>query len=277
MDTWLTLPDGMELRLREWESDSARASIVLVHGYGEHSGRYGHIAEALNREGFAVYAFDQRGHGESGGRRGYIQDFSAFVADFHVVFQHFEERVAARPLFLFGHSFGGLVATTYMVTHGPEIDGLVLSSGFFAVPEDTSPFLRRIATLLATFLPALPVASVDSAHLAHDAEVGRLYDADPLVYHGKIAARTGYEMMQATLRLQPRMWELDMPLLVMHGTADRLASPEGSKQLYDRALSPDKTLKLYKGAFHEVFNDLNREEFMSDLLTWLHSHTPAAV
>ncbi len=263
--------DGLRLFCRRWRPEvPARAAVLVVHGYAEHSGRYAHVARHLSAQGFAVYAYDQRGYGRSEGRRAFVQAFDTYVADLHDVRRRVEaERAGSEPLFLMGHSMGGAVCTLYCLDHGARPAGLVLSSPAVRVDPDLSPWLRRGARLIGRVAPRLPTVRLNHGTLSRDDAVVAAVKADPLVYHGRTLARTGAELLSAGRRIEENAARLSLPLLVFHGTADCLIDPSGSRVLYDKAASADKTLHLYDGYYHETMNDLGRERVLDDLAAWL--------
>ena len=262
--------DGLQLHERRWlpEGD-AKAVVALVHGGTEHAGRYAHVAAFLNRHGYAVGAFDLRGHGRSEGRRLFVRSSEEHLDDAERFLDRLRQSWPRGPLFLFGHSMGGTVATLLVLTRPVEVDGLILSGPFLSLGEGFSPLKIRAAKLLGRLLPHMPVEKLKAAYISRDEAVVRRYEADPLVYRGGIPARSAAAIIPAFRRIEAEEEGLRVPLLVLHGTDDRLADVEGSKRLYRRAGSADKTLKLYEGFYHEVLNEPEKEQVMEDLLKWL--------
>lgn len=265
----IRMPDGVELFHQEWTSESARAHVIVIHGYGEHSSRYDHVAARLNGEGFSVYSYDQRGHGNSPGRMGFIPSFDRLVDDLDVYVNWVQKGIGDAPLFLFGHSMGGLVLAAYAIRYKPDVRALAFSGAGVKSDDDVTAMRRRIAGLLASIVPHVPVLTLDTSGLSRIEEVVTRYNNDPLVYHGKIGAKTGQELLTAIDFVQQRMGEITLPLIALHGKKDRLVSYHASESLYEKATSQDKTLKLYDDGYHEVFNDLDAGEFMDDLIDWL--------
>ncbi|MCA1675390.1 MAG: alpha/beta hydrolase [Actinobacteria bacterium] len=251
----------------------ARGVVVVVHGFGEHSARYGHVGARLAGTGFAVYAADHRGHGRTDGRRANLERMALIVDDLSAFVGFAADRHPGLPVFMVGHSLGGLIALQY--TTGPDaaLDGLVLSGPFVQVTV-ASPVLKRLAGALSALVPDLGVASLDVEAISRDPEVVRAYQADPLVHHGKVPARTGAEMLVTTEALPERLPALTMPLLLLHGTDDRICAPEGSTMVHEGVSSPDKTLRRYEGLYHEIFNEPEQDEVLDDLVSWLESHLP---
>lgn len=267
--------DGLALHTQHWTPDQTPTAIVLlVHGYAEHCGRYGHVAQSFVDQGAAVYAYDQRGYGRSEGRRAYVDHFDQYLADLSLVCQNVQDRTPEVPVFLFGHSMGGLVALLYVLNRSPTLRGLLLSAPAIEINPDLAPVLRKIAHLLGRFLPTLPTVRSPHGAISRDPEVVEEAHNDPLNYHGRTPARTGAEILRAGNEAQGRLHELETPFLVFHGTADPLASPGWSKRLYERASTDDKTLKLYDGLYHETFNEPEQDQVLDDLYMWLGERTP---
>lgn len=265
----------VQLYERRWEIAEAKAGLLIVHGFGEHCARYDSIARILNHERYSVYSYDHRGHGQSPGAMGYIPSFDTLVEDLHLFVQHVTALVGEKPLFIWGHSMGGLALALYTVRHRPEAKGLVFSGAGVKMGDDVAPLMQKLSGILSTIAPRLPVFELDANAISRIPEEVEKYVKDPLVYHGKIQARTGHEMIQATKEVQKRMGEIEIPFLALHGTEDHLVKYDASQLLYDQASSEDKSLILYEGAFHEVHNDLDRERFLKDMIEWLDAHCPA--
>ncbi len=250
--------------------DSPKAVAVLVHGYGEHMGRYQHVVEALVKHGYAVYGIDHRGHGESEGSRALVERFEYFVGDLRLLVQQAHSAHPNLPVFMIGHSMGGLIAFHYAVQFQSELAGLVLSGPL--LQSDAAPHLKRIARVLGKVAPWLPVApisdGVESA-LSRDPRIQELFDTDPLTYKQKMKAGMGFQLMQAIDAAQASMEQLTLPLLLMQGECDQIVNPNGAKRLYELARSSDKTLKLYAECRHEIFNELEKDEIIAFAVDWL--------
>jgi len=271
---WLAASDGVRLYARWWRPSGApKAIICLIHGGGEHSGRYAHVAQALTRSGYLVGAVDLRGHGRSPGRRLFIRSFDEYLTDVRSLLSQAATEAPGTPVFLLGHSLGGLIATTFVIAERPAIAGLVLSGPFLEIGQGISKTGRRLAPIMGRLFPTLTLANaLDTTAVSRVPEVVSAYATDPLVHHGGIPLRTGAEVMKAIAKTDARMAELQVPLLIFHGTADRLAAVDGSRRLYARASSSDKTLRLCEGLFHEVFNEPEREILLGELVEWLDGH-----
>jgi acylglycerol lipase len=260
--------------------EPARAVVVIVHGLHEHSARYAHVGARLAATDFAVYAADHRGHGRSDGRRANIERMALIVADLSSFVRFAVERHPGLPVFMIGHSLGGLIALHYATEHhatepGAFLDGLVVSGPAVQV-QAGSALQRRLAGVLSALVPNLGVVAIDADQkISRDPKVIRAYRADPLVYHGRVKARTGAEILATMEGLPARLPRLSMPLLLLHGTDDRICALAGSTMVRDTVSSPDKTLHQYQGLYHEVFNEPEREAILTDLLSWLNRHLPA--
>jgi acylglycerol lipase len=263
--------DGTSLFFQSWRPDSpARAGIILVHGLGEHSGRFNNLVEYLVPRGYSVFTYDQRGHGKSKGKRGYVKRFQDYLADLDIYAGMVRN---GGKTFLFGHSMGGTVASAYAVEHQDQIDGLILSAPLFKAGESVTQASMAAAKVLSVVLPHLGVAPIDATGVSRDQAVVQAYLADPLVFHGKLSARLGAELIKVMRELPPRFKELKLPTLIMQATDDRLANPEGAMMAYDRLGTKDRTLRLFPGLFHEIMNEPERVQVLEDLLAWLTAHS----
>ena len=264
---------GGSVYWQRWEPPTNRAVVVLSHGLAEHSGRYAHVAGRLNDSGYALYAIDHWGHGRSDGTRANVERFAFVNADLGTLLSKAREEHPGLPVFLLGHSLGGLIALDYVVTHGESgLAGLVVSGP--AVDTSAGSGLQKAAAgILSKLVPNLGVLELDANAVSRDPAEVKKYVDDPLNHLGKIRARTGAEALLAVQRVVRGLPALRLPLLVMHGTADRLAPVEGGKLVAEKAGSKDKTLKLYDGLFHEIFNEPERDAVLGDLVAWLDAHS----
>jgi alpha-beta hydrolase superfamily lysophospholipase len=253
-----------------WLADSARASAIIVHGVGEHSGRYAQVAHCLVEAGCSVYTLDLRGHGRSGGERAVIDRFSHAVADIDQLVDLVAATEKGRPLFMIGHSMGGALSLCYALEHQEKLSGLILSAP--AVALDGAPWLmRQSSKLLSQIAPRMGAVAVDPKLVSRDAEMVNAYVTDPLNWHGRLPVRTLAELVVFAERLPRRLSSLRLPLLLMHGGDDKLAGVSGSKMVHDGVSSTDKTLRVYPGLYHEIFNELpaDRAQVLRDLVEWI--------
>lgn len=256
------------LHVSRWPAGAAeRARLYLLHGFGEHSGRYGQLAAELNRAGISLIAPDHRGHGRSPGPRAFVpaadtiaQDFLEFMAD---------EPDSGLPQFLMGHSMGGAVAAQVALADQDRWAGLVLSSPYL-VPAAAPPrLLQSLLGVISSLLPNLTVERLSSADLSRQPEEAAAYDADPLVHHGGVSARSAHSLLSAGAQVLASAGQLELPLLILHGAEDSIAGIEGSRQLLAAAGPRDRSIIEFASARHEVMNDLDRAGFFSALIDWL--------
>ncbi|WP_278262612.1 alpha/beta hydrolase [Nocardia sp. AG03] len=267
---------GGRIAWRAWQPESdPRAVVVLVHGVAEHSGRYEHVGSALADAGFAVYALDHVGHGLSEGSSANIGSMQAAADNVASLLELASAAHPGLPRFLLGHSMGSLVVL-HLATRGPvDVAGIVVSAPPLDIPLG-NPIQRLAAPLLTRVAPNLGVLTLDSSTISRDPEVIRAYDEDPLVFRGKLPARTAVEILQHTALVKQRLDALTAPLLVLHGTADTIAAPSSADVLERDAGSADVTVLRYPGLFHEVFNEPEQAQVLGDVTDWLTAHLPGA-
>jgi acylglycerol lipase len=251
---------------------AARAAVVIVHGLKDHSARYAALAARLTQLGFAVYAFDLRGHGRSSGIRVFVHKFDEYLDDLAIFLARVAVREPGRPVFLFGHSMGGAIVTLYALTRAPALAGLVLSAP--ALRVDVSGFKRAATRAVAALKPDAAVFQLDLAQFSRDERVVAECRADPLVYQPPGTAATAAGLLAAMATIDARGRELAIPLLALHGTADRVTDPAGSRALVEHAGSRDKLLKLYDGYFHDLLHEPGGDRVADDLARWLDERAP---
>ncbi|MBM4446382.1 MAG: alpha/beta hydrolase [Chloroflexi bacterium] len=265
--------EGLTIYYQCWLPDKSPKAVLLVaHGLAEHSGRYKNLVNYFVPKGYAVYALDYRGHGKSEGIRSYVDRFSDYLADLKTFFNMVRKEYKNAKIFLVGHSMGGTIATAYAIEHQKELAGVITSAALLVASPTVSPALLAIAGVIAALAPKMRLTVIDASTLSRDKAVVDAYDSDPLVYRGKLPARIGAELAKMWKKLPEQMPEINLPMLIMHGSADQLAAPEGSQLLYERAGSKDKTLKLYDGFYHEIFNEPEHKRVMADVDVWLAKH-----
>lgn len=261
--TTLAAPGGDRL-VRWWTPPGdAVASVVLVHGYAEHSGRYEAVGGALAADGFAVWATDLAGHGASSGERASVPDVASLVADVLALLDRARDHSPDVPTFLVGHSMGGLVATTVALDHQHRLAGLVLSGPAVGDPSALEPLLD---------LDPLPDVMLSSDLLSRDPRVGEDYDRDPLNYRGPFRRETLRALTGGARSVRARFAELRLPLLVLHGGDDQLVAPAASADLYAGASSADKELVVYPGLRHEILNEPEGPEIVARIAAWMSAH-----
>ena len=260
--------DGLQLVYREWLADKPRASIVIVHGLGEHAGRYAHLAMRLNALGFNVRAHDQRGHGRSQGARGALAHGDDLVSDLKLVVDDFARQQANLP-FMLGHSMGGLVAARFATLQLSPLRGLVLSSP--ALAFHLSATQRLILAVASRIAPSLRAPNkLDIRGLSHDATVIAAYQSDPLV-HGIATPRLVRFMQHADADVLRDAFRIKLPVLLQVAGQDRLVDPEGSRVWFGRLAPGVGTMHWYDDAYHEIYNESveRRARVLADLSAWL--------
>jgi alpha-beta hydrolase superfamily lysophospholipase len=267
---------GVRIWWQAWHPDGdPRAVIVIAHGAGEHSGRYQHVAARLISEGYAVYAVDHRGHGHSDGPRALLDRVDNAVTDLDKVVVIAAGENPGLPMFLLGHSMGGLIAVCYAIAYQERLAGLLLS-GPLAALEAASPPVRMTAAILSALTPQLGVFAVDASLVSRDPAVVKAYEEDPLVHHGKLPARTVHELAGKVGAFPNTAKAITVPTLIMHGTADQLAPLAGAKMLAATISSTDKELIPYEGLYHEILNEPEQQQVMDDMCEWLAAHLAVA-
>jgi len=265
-------PDGLEIY---WETDrpeNPRAAVLLVHGYAEHCGRYAEVATKLVERGFAVWRFDYRGHGRSGGRRGHCYHFEDYFGELRAMRDRMFAGAPDRPRFIAGHSHGGLL-TTHFISREPEgLNGFALSSPFFGFGIRVPTWKAIAGRTLSRFVPALSMPTdIDPGIVSHDPEVVRAYGADPL--NGKNAtARWFTEMLRVQPLSEAAARGITLPALVQQAGDDRLAAPAATRAVFEALASADKKYLEYPGLYHELWFELDRERTIGELVGWLENH-----
>ncbi|MFN8156876.1 MAG: alpha/beta hydrolase [Candidatus Nanopelagicales bacterium] len=267
----LTSRDGTELFFQHWQIDGpTKAVLCLVHGLGEHSGRYDHVAETFNAAGYAVIAFDTRGHGRSPGTRGHTP-FDRTMEDVTALLDRAAELYPGLPRFLYGHSLGGLIVLTHVLRVHPEITGVVATSPGLSSPLLDQKLKIGAAKVLGSVLPTVTVPTgLDAGLISRDPEVVKVYLADPLV-HDKSTLALGRDGALAAEYALEHAGEVDVPLLVVHGTGDEITYASGSEQFVAK-VPGDKALHLYDGAYHETHNEPESDQVLADTIAWLDAH-----
>ena len=264
-----TSKDGFRLFSQQWLVDEPKAAVIIVHGMGEHSSRYAHVAKRFNEHGYSIYAYDHMGHGQSEGEPVYAEKFDIWSHDLGHFIKRVRMETGKLPVYLLGHSMGGTITTYLAVTEHPPLDGLILSAPALVAGESVSPLLMKVAGVLSWLAPKLPAQKLDSSTVSRDPKVVLAYNSDPLIYHGGIPARTGAEMLRAFDVIRDGTPKITYPMLIMHSKADKLVDVQGSMQLNARAGSADKTLKLYDDLYHEILNEPEQDEVMAVMIDWL--------
>lgn len=255
---------------RSWMPEQG-ASVVLflMHGYAEHSGRYTYFAQELVNAGYGVVTFDHQGHGNSEGKRADVLQFEDYVDDAQQCLDIYKERFPDKKWLLFGHSMGGAIATLLCHRIQQDVEVLLLSGPAFRIPDNVPKILKSMAKYVASVFPTLPTVALDVDGLSKDKQVVKHYLSDPLNYIGKVRARLGHELVEAGPKCMAIAPELTLPIWVGHGSADRVTDPEGSKAFVRAVKSKNVTAKYYSGFFHELLNEPEKDQVISDILFWL--------
>lgn len=261
---------GLNLFYQCWLPDKKpKAVLLVIPGAAEHGGRYKNLVNYFVPRDYAICALDTQGHGKSEGQRCYIDRFSDYIDDIKIFFDIIHRKYADRKIFLVGHSMGATIAVAYAVQHQRDLAGLIVSGVVLKLGSSISPVLKPVAPLISKLFPKMGVTVLDATAISQDKAVVDAYVNDPLVHRGKITARLGMELLKTVNRLPSQIPAINLPIIIMHGTEDRLSNPEGSQMLYDLVGSSDKTLKLYKGFYHEIFNEPGHLQVMADVEAWL--------
>jgi len=266
---------GVKIFVRSWSpSGSPKAVVVVCHGVNSHGGQYIWTGEQLSAEGYAVYALDLRGRGKSEGERFYIEDINDYSADVDAVVKLAKSRNPGLPLFLLGHSAGGVTSCYYALDHQSELTGLICESFAFKVPAPD--FVLGILKGVSTIAPRLPVLTLHNKDFTRDPKALAALNSDPLIANEKQPAITVAALVRGTERLKKEFPRITLPVFIMHGTADKATMPQGSQFFYDTAGSKDKTLKLYEGHVHDLLSDIGKEGVMADIKAWIAKRLPGA-
>ena len=266
----LTTSAGASLYYQSWmPADRPKAVLLIAHGLAEHSGRYEHFADFFVNHGYGVFGLDYPGHGKSDGDRCHIAKFSEYTDSITLLIERVRNVCPETPLFLVGHSMGGLVAVSFLIGHQAEFAGSVLSGAAVQPAIELPAIQRLIMNLMSRVLPKLRVLQLDSSEVSRDPAVVERYRNDPLVFNGKVTARLAEQLFSEMTSIQDRFGRIELPMLILHGSEDGLTSPEGSRMLHEKISSQEKKLIIYDGLYHEVYNEPEQIEVMTDVLNWL--------
>lgn len=266
---------GVHLYEQWWRPrETPRATFVIVHGLKDHGSRYGELAERLVARGLAVYALDLRGHAHSEGVRVDVESFGDYVADLGIFVRQVRAREQDRPVFLLGHSMGGAIVASYLVEEKPALRGVIFHAA--ALRLDVSGVSIAGTKAMAAIAPRARLFQLDLDDFSRDPAVVQAAKDDPLVYQPGAPVRTARELINATDRTGDRFEEISAPLLILHGSADKLTAPRGSEELNRRAGSKDKTLKIYPQLAHDLVHEPEKETVLHDLIDWVDARASAA-
>ena len=266
--------DGVGIHVRAFPPvGRPRAAIVMCHGVNSHGGQYLWPGNQFAAAGFAAFALDLRGRGKSDGARYYVEDVAQYVADVGAVITLTKSRFPGLPVFLLGHSAGGVVSSTYALDHQAGLAGLICESFAFKVPAPDAAL--AVIKGLSHIAPRLPVLKLRNEDFSRDPLAVRILNSDPLTLNEVQPARTVAALVRANERLRREFPRIKLPVLILHGTADKATLPSGSQFFFDTAGSRDKTLKLYDGHFHDLLNDVGKDTVLTDIRAWVEARIGA--
>lgn len=271
---FFTTTDGTKIFITNRQPAGAPKAVVLVvHGYGEHCGRYKHVMQALVEAGYAAYALDHVGHGQSDGLRAFIKDFDRPVTHMKEYLDRIKPQHPGKPVFVLGHSMGALISLAFTLRYQSEIAGLLISGAPVNADANVSPLMIQLGYVLNRIVPTLPLMpSTGNDVLSTDPQVVIDFNNDPLNYKANMRVGLGVALNETAKKVRGQLANLTLPLLVMHGAEDQLVNPSGSQLTYERASSKDKTLKLYPGMRHEIMNEREKATVLREIIAWLDSH-----
>lgn len=265
--SWTT-SDGLKIHGHHWSLEQPKAVVAFVHGMGEHGARYAPIAEVFAAAGMASMAYDRRGHGRSEGKRGHTISFAAFIAEIKVLITQAKAAYPGIPVFLYGHSMGGNLVLNYLIEEHVEVDGVIASAPWIDLAFKPSPIKLQMGKLVRSLLPGISMKNdLNPEHISRDPAEVQAYINDPLV-HDQITPNTGVFMLNKAEELQSFSGEIKVPLLIMHGTADKVISYDAAKAFSERVTGP-VAFKTWEGGYHEIHHDPNKAEVITFAKDWL--------
>ncbi len=264
---WQT-PDGLRLSAQYQTPIQPKALIALIHGLGEHSRRYDYVVQALLNAGYAVSQFDLRGHGQSEGQRGHAPAYEVLLDDIEQFLKHSQTRCPDKPLFLYGHSLGGNLVLNYVLRRQPKLQGVIVSGPSLRIAFKPPAWKVAIGRLMYSLLPKISLFNeINPAYLSRDRQVVQAYLDDPLI-HKQITARLGIDVLDSGFWALEHAAEFDLPLLLMHGTADQITDAQASRDFAEKA-GACCTLKLWDGLYHELHQEPERDQVLRFMINWL--------
>lgn len=263
---------GFQIFVRSWlPNEKARGIIVISHGLNSHSAYYQWTAEQFAAHNYAVYAFDQQGRGKSEGERFYINDIYDTVADADHIVEIAKKEQPNLPLFILGHSAGGVLACLYTLEHQEKLSGLICESFAFRVPAPD--FALTVLKGLSHIAPHLHTIKLKNEDFSRNQDVVDAMNNDPLIANETQPSKSMEQLVKAAERLEKEFPQITVPVFILHGTGDKATKPSGSQFFYDTVGSSDKTLKLYEGHYHDLLNDLDKEVVINDIISWVEKHS----
>ena len=265
-----------KIYFQSWLPESEpKAVLLIVHGVAEHSGRYLNVVNHFVPLGYAVYGIDHLGHGKSEGIRVYVEHFDDYTNTLKIYFDRIRGWQSDRPIFLVGHSMGGLISAVYLLDHQAELAGAVLSGPAVKVPSNISPAFLLLGKMLSALVPRFGLLGLNVKGVSRDPAVVQAYISDPLVHTGKTTARLAAEMVKAMQTVSGQAARITLPIIILQGSADKVIDPAGAQMLYGAVSSSDKEIRVYDGFYHEVFNEPEHDKVLRDVEIWLEAHLGA--
>jgi alpha-beta hydrolase superfamily lysophospholipase len=263
--------EGVKIFTRDWQPEGKPHGVVVIsHGLNAHSGLYAWAAQQFTSNGLAVHALDHRGRGRSGGERFFVKKFADWTTDLATFIDIVKAREPGLPVFLLGHSAGGVIACGYALEHQDELAGLICEDFAYQIPAPDVAL--AIVKGISRVAPHAHVLKLKNEDFSRDPAVVAALNADPLLANESQPSETVAELVRADELLEKSVGQISLPLLILHGTADKVTSPSGSQEFYEKAGSSDKTLKLYEGHFHDLLADVGKQQVMADIQTWIDAH-----
>jgi alpha-beta hydrolase superfamily lysophospholipase len=262
---------GDEIYFQKWISPKQKEIVVISHGIGEHSGRYMNIINKMHDNNISFYAMDHRGHGKSGGGRGHVDFFMDYIHDLKFFINLIREDNSGQKIILLGHSLGGLIALKYALKYSDDLVGLILSSPALILAAEIPLWKEKLGLILSKYFPSFTLSNgLNADDLSHDMDVVKLYKEDPLV-HDRISARLFTEMTAVAQECLIRAYELRLPLLIFHGSADKIVNIIGSEKIYENASSSQKEYYSFKNLYHETMNEIEpeKEKVLETVSRWI--------
>jgi acylglycerol lipase len=264
---------GSNIFYQSWSPDEeSKAILLVVHGLAEHCGRYMNVVNHFVPSGYTVYGLDHLGHGKSDGERVCVERFQDYTLTLKTYFDMIRDWHPGQPIFLVGHSMGGLIGAAYLLEHQQELAGAVLSGPGIKVPDNISQAVILMGKLFSVIMPKMGIIQLEADGVSKDPAVVDAYINDPLVHTGKITARLGAEMLKTMQHVTREANQITLPIMIVQGGDDKLIDPGGAQLLYDTVSSEDKTIQVYDGLYHEVFNEPEHEQVLNDVQKWLDAH-----
>ena len=259
-----------DLYYQDWPtSKEHKGTVLLIHGLGEHCQRYDKLASHLNEAGYSLSSMDLPCHGQSSGTRGHIDSFDVFTDAALGLYERVKKSQTNTPLFILGHSMGGLIVTRLLQTHQDKFQGALLSGAAIESPQEPPAWQVSVITLISKIFPKLGALQLDASGISRDPAVVEKYMADPLVDKGKLSAKFLVEMFKTMGEAKNQASKISLPILIMHGGSDPMTAPSGSQYLYQNIASSDKTLRVYDGLMHEIFNEPEAVDIYKEVVSWL--------